>query len=182
MAGTWKPLKNQPNFPASTMLLLTDGTVMCQQSGGVNWSKLTPDAKGDYTNGTWSMLAPMNNTRLYYASAVLRDGRVIVGGGEYSNAGSETNHCEVYDPVADTWTAVPRPAGWTNMGDAACALLPDGRLLVGYYNGTKTALYDPVAATWSAGPSKGDSASEETWTLLPDATVLSVQCSNRPHA
>src|SRR5712691_4419135 len=106
MPGTWRPLIKSPSFPASTMLLLTDGTVMCQQSGGVNWSRLTPDAKGDYTKGTWSTLAPMINTRLYYASAVLRDGRVIVGGGEYSDAGSETNKCEVYGPIADSWTAV----------------------------------------------------------------------------
>ena len=67
------------------MLLLTDGSVMCQQSGGVNWSKLTPDSSGDYVNGTWTPLAPMLNTRLYYASAVLIDGRVIVCGGEYSD-------------------------------------------------------------------------------------------------
>ena len=182
MPGTWTKLTNSPGFNASTMLLLTDGSVMCQQSGGVKWSKLTPDDSGSYVNGTWTPLAPMINTRLYYASAVLRDGRVIVCGGEYSNAGSETNKCEIYDPVADTWTAVSPPAGWTNVGDAAACLLPDGRLLMGYYQGTKTAIYDPVAGSWSAGPDKGDSASEETWTLLGDGTVLTVQCSNTPFA
>ena len=190
MPGTWKPLVKSPNFAASTMLLLTDGSVMCQQSGGVNWSKLTPDATGNYVNGTWSPLAPMINTRLYYASAVLRDGRVIVCGGEYSNAGvagggnaqNETNRCEIYNPITNTWTAVTPPSGWTNMGDAPSCLLPDGRLLVGYYNGVKTAIYDPVASSWSAGPNKGDSGSEETWTLLGDQTVLTVQCSNRPFA
>jgi hypothetical protein len=164
------------------MLLLTDGSVMCQQSGGVNWSKLTPDDSGSYINGTWTPLAPMINTRLYYASAVLRDGRVIVCGGEYSNAGSETNRCEIYDPVVDAWSAVPPPPGWTNMGDAASCLLADGRLLVGYYVGTKTAIYDPIAGSWSSGPTKGDSASEETWTLLSDDSVLTVQCSNTPFA
>ena len=190
MSGTWKPLVKSPNFAASTMLLLTDGSVMCQQSGGVNWSKLMPDASGDYINGTWTPLAPMINTRLYYASAVLRDGRVIVCGGEYSNAGvagggntqNETNRCELYNPTTNTWTAVTPPMGWTNMGDAPSCLLPDGRLLVGYYNGVKTAIYDPVAGTWSAGPNKGDSGSEETWTLLGDQTVLAVQCSHRPYA
>jgi Kelch motif len=190
MAGTWKRLTNSPNFNASTMLLLTDGSVMCQQSGGVNWSRLTSDANGDYINGTWTPLAPMINTRLYFASAVLRDGRVIVCGGEYSNAGvagggnqqNETNRCEIYNPVTNVWTALAPPAGWTNMGDAPACLLPDGRLLVGYYDGTKTAIYDPLAGTWSAGPNKGDSGSEETWTLLADGTVLTVQCSNRPWA
>lgn len=164
------------------MLLLTDGSVMCQQSGGVNWSKLTPDANGDYVNGTWTPLAPMLNTRLYYASAVLRDGRVIVCGGEYSNAGSETNRCEIYNPITNTWAAVTPPVGWTNLGDAPSCLLPDGRLLVGYYSGTKTAIYDPLAGTWAAGPNKSYSASEETWTLLGDQTVLAVQCSHRPYA
>ena len=182
MSGTWKPLTKSPGFAASTMLLLTDGSVMCQQSGGVNWSKLTPDAFGDYINGTWTPLAPMLNTRLYYASAVLRDGRVIVCGGEYSNAGSETNKCEIYNPITDTWTAIAPPTGWTNMGDAASCLLPDGRLFVGYFSGVKTAIYDPVAGTWSAGPNKAASASEETWTLLGDQTVLTVQCSHRPFA
>src|SRR5712691_10158985 len=146
------------------MLLLTDGSVMCQQSGGVSWSRLVPDISGSYVNGTWSALAPMINTRLYYASAVLRDGRVIVCGGEYSNASvasgqstqNETNRCEMYDPGADIWTAVAPPTGWTNLGDAPCSLLPDGRLLVGYFNGTKTAIYDAIANSWTAGPNKGD--------------------------
>ena len=31
--GTWTALTNQPTFNASTMLLLTDGTVMCQAEG-----------------------------------------------------------------------------------------------------------------------------------------------------
>jgi len=182
MAGKWKALSNQPTFAASTMLLLTDGAVMCQQSGGVNWYKLTPDPNGDYTAGSWTSIAPMLNTRLYYASAVLRDGRVIVCGGEYSDAGSETNRCEIYDPLADTWTSVAPPQGWTSLGDAPSCLLPDGRFLVGYHDGTKTAIYDPVGGTWAAGPSKGDSGSEETWTLLPDQTVVAVQCSNRRNA
>jgi hypothetical protein len=31
MVGNCKPLQNQPNFSADTMLLLTDGTVMCHE-------------------------------------------------------------------------------------------------------------------------------------------------------
>lgn len=114
----------------------------------------------------------------------------IVCGGAYSNADSPdgsstqnvTNRCEMYDLVINAWRTITPPAGWTNMGDAPCSLLPDGRLLVGYYNGMKTALYDPVADRWTAGPTKGASASEETWTLLGDDTVLEVQRSNPPFA
>ena len=51
MSGTWRPLANPPPFAASTMLLLTDGTIMCQQEGGVNWWRLSPDQSGGYVNG-----------------------------------------------------------------------------------------------------------------------------------
>src|SRR5205814_159404 len=68
LPGWWVKLANNPGFDASTMLLLTDGTVMCQEQGGRNWKKLTPSAQGSYIDGIWSDLAPMNNTRRYYAS------------------------------------------------------------------------------------------------------------------
>jgi hypothetical protein len=182
MAGTWTPLQNPPPFNASTMLLLTDGTVMCQESGGVNWWRLAPDRTGSYERGTWSPLAPMHHTRLYYASAVLADGRVFVAGGEYSDAGSETNTAEIYDPVRDSWTEIPAPAGWSRVGDAPCCVLADGRLLLGNLDDQRTALFDPATGTWVDGPLKDDPSSEESWTLLPDGTVLTPECTNHPKA
>jgi hypothetical protein len=83
--GTWTSLTHQPGFNASTMLLLADGTVMCQDSGSPYWHKLTPDNTGNYIAGTWSALANGPNAPLYYASAVLADGRVFVTGGEYDD-------------------------------------------------------------------------------------------------
>src|SRR5260370_13045717 len=118
MPGTWTPLTNQPTFPASTMLLLTDGTVLSQESGGKRWWRLWPDQHGNYINGTWSPQADMANTRLYYASAVLNDGRVFVAGGEYSDAGGDTNKAEIFNPVIDAWSALSAPPGWNNIGDA----------------------------------------------------------------
>ena len=182
MPGIWNPLTNQPPFAASTLFLLTDGTVMCQEGGGLNWWKLTPDAFGDYMNGTWSALAPMHFTRLYYASAVLKDGRVLVAGGEYSNGGSETNKAEIYDPALDSWTEITPPPGWVQIGDASCSLLPDGRFFMGNIDDTRTAIYDPETNTWTAGASKDDRSSEESWVLLPDQTILSVECTDHPRA
>ncbi|HEY7187194.1 MAG TPA: hypothetical protein VH436_11640 [Vicinamibacterales bacterium] len=182
LPGRWVKLANNPGFNASTMLLLTDGTVMCQEEGGLRWKKLTPDSTGSYINGTWTDLAPMHWTRRYYASAVLSDGRVFVSGGEYSNAGSETNKTEIYDPVIDTWTELTAPSGWTTIGDAACAVLPDGRLLLGHLDSTKTAIFDPASDTWTAGPTKGVSSSEESWVLLPDDTVVTVRCNSSQQA
>jgi hypothetical protein len=37
MAGTWTPLTNQPAFNASTMLLLTDGSILCQDADASDW-------------------------------------------------------------------------------------------------------------------------------------------------
>jgi hypothetical protein len=175
----WLKLANNPGINASTMLLLTDGSIMCQDAGGATWKKLVPDNKGSYVNGTWHDIAPMNTPRLYYASAVLADGRVFFSGGEYTDKGQvETNATEIYNPVTDTWTTISAPAGWTRVGDAACCVLADGRLIMGNLDDTRTAIFDPSTNTWTAGPTKGTRSSEESWTLLADGSVLTVRCNS----
>src|ERR1017187_5691820 len=136
MAGTWAPLANQPTFKASTMLLLTDGTVMCHDEGpafvGSNhWWQLTADQNGSYVKGTWSKLADGPNSPLFFASAVLGDGRVFVAGGEYNgmSATADLLAAEIFDPVANAWTVLPTPAGWTHIGDASSCVLPAGTVL-----------------------------------------------------
>jgi hypothetical protein len=176
MPVSWDVLTNPPGFAASTMLLLTDGRVICQEDGSANWSALTPDAHGSYKDGTWAPIAPMSIWRRYYASAVLASGKVFVAGGEDAPT-SETNACEIYDPVLDSWTPIPPPPGWASVGDAPCAVLRDGRVLLGDIYGTRTVIYDPVAGAWSVTGTKGDRSSEETWTLLRDGSVLTVECN-----
>ena len=102
--------------------------------------------------------------------------------GEYSDAGSETNKTEIYEPTTDTWTELTPPAGWPEIGDAACAVLPDGRVLVGNLRDTRTAIFDPATDTFSAGPAKPASSSEESWVLLPDETVITVRCDSSRRA
>lgn len=101
---------------------------------------------------------------------------MLVAGGEDSPTG-DTNVCEIYDPVQDSWTLVPPPPGWANIGDAPCAVLRDRRVLLGDINSTRTVIYDPVANAWSGAGTKGDISSEETWTLLRDGSVLTVECN-----
>lgn len=182
MPGTWSPLTNQPSFGAGTMLLLTDGTVMCQNSGTNHWWKLTPDINGNYVNGTFSALADGPNAPLYFASAVLRDGRVFVAGGEYNNGvQAELLAAEIYNPVTNAWTSLATPPGWTAIGDASSCVFPDGRVMIGSIFNNKCAVYDPVANTWAAVANKNNaSSSEETWTLLPDQTILTVNCPGHP--
>src|SRR3954447_18941878 len=81
----WTPLTNLAPAGLGTMMLLTDGTVMAQRANVTNvWYRLTPNASGSYANGTWSTITPMSLQRLYFASNVMKDGRVFVLGGEYS--------------------------------------------------------------------------------------------------
>ena len=90
--GTWTSLTNQAPFGAGQMLLLTDGTIMVQQGGSQRWWRLTPDKSATYINGSWSRLANMANNRTFFDTAVLADGRVFVAGGEYSDAGPDTDN------------------------------------------------------------------------------------------
>ena len=176
MAGTWQALANQPTFNTSTMILLTDGRIMVQEEATPHWHDLTPDRYGNYANGTWSTLADMSFWRRYYASGVLKDGRVIVIGGEQSGDVGDTNKGEIYDPVTDKWTHIPSPPGWANVGDATCCVLPDGRFMLGNINFPACMIYDPVTNSWAPAASKAVRSNEETWILLPDNTILTVQC------
>jgi hypothetical protein len=198
MAGTWADLTKQPGASVDTMLLLTDGTVIAHVSNSPKWRQLTPDGKGSYTTGIWSDLTPMppNNAvpastggptygPLFFASAVLGDGTVLVAGGEYNTGvqpGADVAAATRFDPVTSTWTNVTTPAGWTNVGDAPICVLADGRALIGNINTSQTAFFDPATGTFSAGPNKSDRCAEESFVLLPDGTVLVVDCSAIPNA
>jgi len=161
----------------------TSGVAGDQGSGSsAHWYKLTPDSRGSYANGTWTKLADMHHERLYYASAVLRDGRVFVAGGEYTEAGYvDTNTAEIYDPVKDSWTEIPGP-GWSTIGDAPTKTLADGTVLLGRINGYETALYNPVTNTWAAGANDLGGCDEASWTLLPDQSVLTIDINYSPKA
>ena len=180
MAGTWAVLAhNLPSASGGLMLLLSDGTVMAKSiagggggdSIGNTWYKLTPTSTGSYVNGTWTALAPMVNTRLYFSSQVLKDGRVFVAGGEYGTGGAAG---ETYDPLTNTWTVAP--AQGQTISDANSEILPDGRVLVALVSGTRkdTAIFNPVTNTWTAGPSCINIHNESAWVKLPDDSILMV--------
>jgi hypothetical protein len=174
-----------------TAFLLTDGTVIIQESDtvyGINapttrWWRLSPDNTGTYTSGSWSRIADANVARRYFTSGVLADGRVVVCGGEYtvSNGAlvnTDSNACEIYDPVANTWTvftgpsAGSPPAVWANIGDAPCAVLPQGAFLMGSINNANIAKLDPATLTWTAMNQRPSAnSSEESWVLMPDNTI-----------
>jgi hypothetical protein len=183
-AQTWTRLTHLPPINASTALLLTNGTVMVQGESTVNWWKLTPDNTGSYINGTWTQLAnmPSGYSPLYYASAVLPDGRVIVEGGEYiNNISTFSGKGAIYNPVANTWTSVSPPSGWTGgIGDAQSVVLANGTFMLANPLNTKAAFLNASTLTWTAANTTGKTGQndEEGWNLLPNGNVLTVDCNN----
>ncbi len=180
---SWQPLTNWPNFYAGVSLLLTDGSVMVQDMNSSDWWKLTPDTTGSYVNGTWTQLAslPGGYQPLYFASAVLPDGRVVVEGGEYQafNPAWQTTGA-IYDPQKDTWTTIAPPDGWTTIGDAQSAVLADGSFYLANCCTTDAAVLNPKTLTWTAfgGKGKADVNDEEGWTLLANGDLLTVDANN----
>jgi hypothetical protein len=192
----WTPLVNAPPFGTpGTMLLESDGTVLVHNepdnntTGGTNqWWKLTPAANGSYADGTWSQIASMSAayTPLYFASAVLPDGRMIVEGGEYIGENAVwTNQGEIYNPVTNTWASVAPPPGWTNIGDASSDVLPDGTFMLQQACNTcltnpdltvDDALLNAKNLTWTVIPATGktDPNDEEGWTLEPNGKLLTL--------
>lgn len=184
-AGTWTPFAHvAPTGGLGTMMLLSDGSFMAQ-GGGVSsaWYRLTPGPDGGYaTTGTWSSLASMSLQRLYFASNVLPDGRVLILGGEYSGPQGNanwTNTGEIYDPVANHWTAVATYPQ-TRFGDDPSMALDSGQVLLGYLSGPQTYLYNPATNTYTPTGSKlrNERSDEETWLKLPDGSVLSYDVFN----
>ena len=184
-AQNWVPLASQPNpnLGLGNPLLLTDGTVILHEACGSSWHRLTPDAFGSYVNGTWSTIAPLpaGYAPLYFGSAVLPDGRVMMAGGEYNSATPGncqpvwTTGAAIYDPKTNKWTMVDPPAGWSSIGDAQSVVLADGTYMQANCCSTEAALLDPTSLTWTiTGANKKDVNDEEGWTLLPDGTVLTV--------
>lgn len=178
--GLWTQVTaTAPHANHGVMLLLSDGTVMCHSSSGgadgngTLWDKLTPDINGSYINGTWSTTAPMNDTRLFFSSQVLKDGRVYVAGGEY---GTGLQKAETYDPIANTWTAAPSPG--VNISDANSEILEDGRVLqalvISGASLKSTDIYNPVTNTFIAGPTCNGIHNESVWVKLPDNSILFV--------
>jgi hypothetical protein len=198
-AGTpspWTPLVNAPPFlTPGTMLLESDGTVLVHDepddnhTGGTTlWWKLTPDSQGSYVDGTWSRIAsmPRGYSPLYFASAILPDGRMIVEGGEYIGENAVwSNKGAIYNPLTNTWASVAPPPGWTTIGDAASDVLDNGTFMLEHpCNNCVTnpelsvddALLNAKNLTWTVipGTGKNDPNDEEGWTLEPSGQLLTL--------
>jgi Kelch motif len=193
-AGFWGQLRNQPPVAIGPCWLLTDGRVFAKQEASANCWTLTPDQSGDYSNGTWKQVAGMTGDRRYFASGVLANGKLLVCGGEYYNgAKANTNLCEIYDPVADSWAVIAPPATpakpprrkptpWPAIGDASSVVLANGQFMMGNINTPAYALFDPATQAFTVSPNaKNSRCDEETWVLMPDGNVLTIETNSPPN-
>jgi len=157
--------------------LLTDGSVLVEAiTYDDNFSyafveyKLTPDRFGSYLNGTWTQVASIPDAEtslnpngwgpVYFASAVLPDGRVIYEGGEYSGSEFLSSQGAIYDPVSDTW-AVVAPPNFENLYPADPPMLPG-------FNSDYSYPRYPAPQTSMLVDAIGDAPS----VVLPDGTFM----------
>jgi len=204
--GSWSlTTTGQSGVAFSNPLLLHDGSVLFHDAGAGDWWKLTPDLTGSYSNGTWTQTAslPTNYGPLYFASAVLADGRVIIEGGEYNFPTCSANEIwtnlgAIYDPNADAWTSVAPPSGpgWTNtfgcgtsanggIGDAASIVLPSGTFLLSSCCASPPldATLNETTLAWTAANAPDTtetppSQNEQGYTLLQNGDVLTISVSS----
>jgi hypothetical protein len=208
-SGVWTPLTNQPPFVASAgAYLLTDGRVLVEDATltDIAWWTLSPDNSGSYINGTWRQVAsppdcpngenPLDTVYapLYYASAVLPDGRFVIVGGEYDYSYDYvrkgtgevwTNQGAIYDPVANAWTCIAAPSGWKMIGDAQAVVLADGTFMVANPFNNQVAMLNAATNPPSfnspfipPGKAADPMNDEEGWTLLPNGDVLTLEIWN----
>lgn len=113
-------------LPASSTVLVVGG------AGGPNADISLGSAElYDTRSGSWTRVSPLGSTRTGETATLLRDGRVLVAGGEAAQRGQRRslNSSEVYDPGTREWRSA---------GDMACprseqaaVLIPsDGTVLV----------------------------------------------------
>jgi hypothetical protein len=181
--GTWTAVTTAPPSAVAHTLLLTDGSVLVNsfffETHNDVWYRLVPDSTGSYINGTWhhAGAAPSGYNPLYFSSAVLPTGQVVIIGGEYNNGGADwTTLGATYNPHTNTWASLAAPTGWSTVGDAQSVVLPSGKMMIANCCTKQEAILTSLSpVTWTTtGSGKFDINDEEGWTLLPSGNVLTV--------
>jgi hypothetical protein len=156
-------------------LLVAGGTTGSQHSGNPQASceLYDPVAK------TWTVVGSMSSARSDFALVALPNGKALaIGGPNVNNGQNATATCELYDPVAQTWSpAASMPIARQSPAAVAfgTSILVAGGNDGGANNGTPLAsccVYDTVAGTWSVAPNLPAAASLPPAVLLTDGNVL----------
>ncbi|HEV2329710.1 MAG TPA: putative Ig domain-containing protein [Verrucomicrobiae bacterium] len=174
-AGTWSPLTTAPPVGVNSALVLSDGTILTDNGSG-QCARLTPDIHGSYINGTWTQVASMNYSRLFFSSQMLTNGTVFVAGGEYGNG---HDHAEIYDPLRNIWTRIyPDPVPAVGFSDAISETLPNGNVLdapVSEFGGCL--IYNVASNNWQTAASTANQ-NEVCWVKLANDNILTINTAS----
>jgi len=163
-----------------TASLLPDGRVLIAGGLGARGGETVPVASAelyDPETAAFSPAADMSSPRTDHAAARLRDGRVLVSGGDRGTAPLAS--AETFDPARGTWSRAPSLAR-ARRGHSA-TLLKDGTVLVTggerFSEGARSALssaerFDPGRGIWRNAGDMPCARSEQATALLPDGSVL----------
>lgn len=118
-------------------------------AAGVGYGSTINATNPQFYNGAWGT-HPVLTTTATAGTVVMRrpDGKFVVISGNTATA-----NAQVYDPVAQTFTALgTTPAAGTGLG-ARAFKRPDGKFLIVLGNATTTtSIFDPIVNTFTAGP------------------------------
>jgi hypothetical protein len=175
--GTWTGAGN-PTSGAYVLTRLNGGSVLAMAAGPAVYipsRNETTTELFDPATGTWTRTGNMSHGRAGYTATLLKDGRVLVAGGEFcifdgcfAPPPPRYVSAELYDPLTGAWT--PTGSMMQYREGHTATLLNDGRVLVAGGAGCTAELFDPSTGTWTqTGNVCGGTA-----TLLGDGKVLFV--------
>ena len=151
-------------------VLIAGGYLMVSPYGAVATTELYDPATGLCAAGL-----AMPTTRAYHTATLLRDGRVLLVGGQDSSY-NDLVSALLYNPADGTFTPTTGSLVAKRSYHTA-TLLSDGRVLIAggtgnYSTLSTTEIFDPATSTFIAGPAMASVRSGHTATLLGDGRVL----------
>lgn len=131
-------------------ILLPDGTVFMAiastyPSGAINYAKIFNPSTNTITTKSALLAESGGSLPGFWGACLLNDGRVLLTFSELSYE----YECVIYDPVSDSLSYVPLPAGESSARrNPRPVLLPNGKVLIPPTEyGKKAAIIDPVKRT-----------------------------------
>ncbi|MBI4721774.1 MAG: T9SS type A sorting domain-containing protein [Candidatus Stahlbacteria bacterium] len=160
-----------------TAILLASPSHLVLAAGGKNSAGVAIKSCElyDVIPETWNFtLGEMSVARFNHSATLLKDGRVLVTGGQPSDV-AYTNTCEIYSPTSNTWTNTGPMA--TARAFHSAVLLFNGKVLaIGGENSSgaisSCEIWDPGTGNWTPVNSLSTARSLHTATLLACGRVF----------
>jgi hypothetical protein len=129
----------------------------------------------DPSTDTWSVMAmPVLDRPVHPTATLLRDGRVLVVGGQYmlNSPDESAERSELFSPTSDAWSSVPPETRGGARQFHSATLLATGQVLIA--GGMRSlhpigsaVLYDPTSNAWIPVPDMTENRCGQAAQLLP---------------